>query len=82
MLDAMHICPDTNSFMKLRVAFFAKLSSDNQNILADYLEKEFFCDEWIAWYVGSAPIKGVGLTSNPIESVNKMIQLEVGTVII
>ncbi len=75
MLDALHICPDKNSFKKLESAFFAKLYLDGQDILADYLKKEFFCEDWVAWYVGSAPIKGIGLTSNPIEAVNKMIQL-------
>lgn len=79
MLDALHLCPDKNSFQKLKIAVFAKLNLDGQNKLADYLAAEFFCKDWVCWYVGSAPIKGIGLTSNPIEAVNKMIQLLVFT---
>jgi hypothetical protein len=75
MVEALHLCPDKNSFTKLKDAFFRQLYSEGQNTLAEYLETEFFSDEWVAWYVGSAPIKGIGLTSNPIEAVNKMIQL-------
>jgi hypothetical protein len=72
-LRRMHLSQTESEFDSFTDALRAKFGTICPRFI-DRFTEENCSPDWKGWYIGFLPIKGVGLTSNPIESYNRQLK--------
>jgi hypothetical protein len=67
--------PNEIAFDKLSDAATTQWENDGEGEFATYFRDVYLCKKWKNWYIGCTPIPGLGITNNPIESLNHLIKL-------
>ena len=73
----LSLAPNEVAFDKLSDAATTQWENDGEGAFAKYFRDVYLCKKWKNWYIGSTPIPGLGITNNPIESLNNLIKLQV-----
>jgi hypothetical protein len=73
----LSLAPTQLAFDAMSEAALKKWRDDEQHTFADYFSKIDLSGKWQNWFIGSVPIPGVGLTNNPLESINELIKKQV-----
>ena len=72
-LQRMHMSQTESEFDSFVDALKTKFSTYCPKFIDRFIDENCSPD-WKGWYVGFLPFKGVGLTSNPIESYNRQLK--------
>lgn len=67
--------PNEVAFNKLSNAACEKWEKEGQAQFSKYFREVYLSQKWKNWYVGSLPNAGIGITNNPMESLNHLIKL-------
>jgi hypothetical protein len=73
----LSLAPSEVAFDKLSDAAIKKWEKAGQFHFAQSFKDEYLSKKWKNWFIGSVPIKGMGITNNPLESLNLQVKLQV-----
>ena len=77
IVQDLSLAPTQVAFDAMSEAALKKWEDDEQHTFADYFSKIDLSEKWQNWFIGAVPIPGVGITNNPLESVNELIKMQV-----
>jgi len=73
----LSLAPNEVAFDKLSDAAIKKWEKAGQVHFAQSFKDEYLSEKWKNWFIGSVPIKGMGITNNPLESLNLEVKRQV-----